>query len=787
MKRFSIWIISFILLSLISFAVDAQKKKPVKKPAQKTQTQKKAPVVQKKTETKTTPATRTVSASEDEKRVKDIIAFLTYMLNTLGSSATSARDKEVLVKESYSKIFRDDKVQVEDDLIENRIVITNKDIVPYLKDVDFFFNEVKFEFAIEDIKSNTLANGDVFYKVSTRRTLTGTTTEGKAITNTIPRYIEINYDPAHQDLRIVSLYTHEINVNMVLTNWWKGLSLEWKSILIKKLENRNVTDSLNISEIKMITSSEDLDLSKNVLIQNLDPLDRLHNLKFLLLSGTNITDLTPLRNLAELETLDLSNTKIEDLSPLKYCSKMISLNIRNTPVKDISILEKMPGLKNLYMNGTQVNDFSPLRLLSELQKVELAYTRISNLDPFENLTSLSSIDVSGTGIQDLNPLKNLKGLVTLDIDSTHVSSIEPLGNLENLEVLHANYTKIGDLLPIQKLPRLQTIYADHTLIELAAVDKFHVVNPKVRIIYDSDNLNNWWNGLSPEWQSVFSKAIKASPKPSKEELANISNIDSIDVSGIMSINNLEPLRKLLKLEVIKASKTSIKDLAPLKNHKEIRYLDISETEVNDVSIITGFSKLKVLRADKSKIENVESITIPPLEFFYADQTAVHDIIAKEFLEKNPKCLLVYKTIHINRWWSALPENWKNVFVAQMNKDITRESFHKLVEAEAFQFKDAQVNDLNAFSEFVRLKELHFSGTAISTIPRLDNFQSLTSLHATNSPIQKIEAPGLPASLLDLDISNTPIEDLKMIGVLPELKKLNCAGTQIKRLDHLEKS
>src|SRR5688500_14101299 len=78
-------------------------------------------------------AGKTASNEENEKKVRDIVAFLEYLLNTLGSSATSTRDKEVVVRESYTKIFRDDKVQIEDDL-ENREVVTNKNVVAYLKD-----------------------------------------------------------------------------------------------------------------------------------------------------------------------------------------------------------------------------------------------------------------------------------------------------------------------------------------------------------------------------------------------------------------------------------------------------------------------------------------------------------------------------------------------------------------------------------------------------------------------------------------------------------------------------
>src|SRR5688572_12725294 len=170
MRISRLWLLSMIMLVMFAFSVSAQKPKP-KKPVKKTTTEKKTtqqktttktqtkkPAEQKKTSEppKNQPAITTNKASgnaaEDDKKVRDIVAFLEYMLNTLGSSGTSTRDKEVLVTESYSKIFRDSKVQVEDDLDAQRQVITNKDVVAYLKDVNFFFTSVRFEFTIEDIK-----------------------------------------------------------------------------------------------------------------------------------------------------------------------------------------------------------------------------------------------------------------------------------------------------------------------------------------------------------------------------------------------------------------------------------------------------------------------------------------------------------------------------------------------------------------------------------------------------------------------------------------------------------
>ncbi len=51
----------------------------------------------------------------NEDKVRDLVAFLELLLNTLGSSTSTPRDKDVIITESYKKVFRDSKVQVEDD------------------------------------------------------------------------------------------------------------------------------------------------------------------------------------------------------------------------------------------------------------------------------------------------------------------------------------------------------------------------------------------------------------------------------------------------------------------------------------------------------------------------------------------------------------------------------------------------------------------------------------------------------------------------------------------------
>ncbi|HEV8514606.1 MAG TPA: leucine-rich repeat domain-containing protein, partial [Cyclobacteriaceae bacterium] len=746
MLRISFCIAVSTLLYIIPHSVAAQKQKakPQKQPAKANE------LVHAKE--KADPAT-------NEKRVKGIITFLEFVLNTLGNNNTSTRDKDVLINESYSKIFRDAKVQVEDDLDEERGVVTNKDVVAYLKDINFFFKEIKFEFTIDKIDQGTTSGNHDFYKVSLHRNLNGTTVDGKTVNNSIPRFIEVNFNPKDQDLKIVSIYTHEINEKDAMQNWWAQLSYEWQTIFKMRI---GVADSATLNDIKKITSIEELSLANNKYIQSFEPLSQFKNLKALDLSFTLVNDLAPIRNLTELRELNLSNTLIKDLSPLKYSSNLEKLNLSDTEVNDISTLQRMPKLSTLNLNRTKVTDISPVADLSGLTSLNLKATSLSEISALENLTQLTELNISNTTVKNLSPLKGLKNLSSLICDSTKISNISSLASVEHLKVLEANHTLIADLQPLQNLHHLEKIYCDQTPIKKNTADAFMALRPKVLVVYDSYDLKSWWDALSNDWQEVISKAAGISHTPLKEELARIDNVDSINVSGKIHINDFTPLKKFPKLRVVVANKTAVGDLSPIREHRDIQYLDVSETNVIDLSPVSQFKKIKTLKADRCKIESINALkSATSLEKLFLDETGVNDINALEFLESNSKCLLIYKTVHLNRWWKNLSENWKTAFKVEV-KDTTRESLHKLVEQEVLHIKDAPVTDLSGLSEFIRLKELHVSGTSITSIIPVDNLKSLRYLKVSDGPILISETIGQLTELEELDISNTPTEDLTPI-------------------------
>ena len=781
------------MLAGFSAQGQTQKKKPATKQPAKSNTQKKTPA--KTTPAKTTPTQSKKeskklanepgidNASGDDKRVKDIIAFLEFVLNTLGSESTPARDKEVVITESYSKIFRDAKVQIEDDLDQTRNVITNKDVPAYLKDVDFFFQDVKFTLDVDKIQADEV-NGQKFYKVSATRNLAGTSSEGEKVNNNSPRFIELNYDPTTQDLKIVSIYTKGFDEKQAMTNWWNEMSYEWQSIF-RKITNK--ADSVGLSDIRQMNAITEIDLSNNTTIQNIEPLARLTNLQKLNISGTTVSDLTPIRNLTELQEIDASRTPVTDISVLKYAGKVTRLNIENTGVTDISVIKKMPTLQILDASDTKAGDFTGLIDLTSLVNLDLGGTSLQSLTPLQNLSALQVLDLSSTPVSDLKPLSGLKSLTELSIDSTNVVDATPMGQMTGLVILSMNSTKITTLDPLKSLPKLQKVYCDHTPIRQEAADAFMASRKGTLIVFDSKDLKSWWETLPKDWQTLLYTESRDGRVPSKDELAILANKDSINLNGSQYLNDLEPLRRLPKLKFIVANKTGIKDLTALKDHREIEYLDVSDTEVSDISMLNKFPKLKTLKADRTKIQDLDPLTsLKSLANVYVDDTGINDINAADFLAKNSKSLLVYKTFHVERWWGRLAPEWKTALEKTMKigDNPTRETLHQLVEQKSLNIGEASVSELSSLSEFVRLEELKVSGTSIQNLSTLANL-SIRSLHITNSPLKTLEGITAIPDLVDLDISNTPISDLRPMAKLNNLAKFSCAGTQVRKLDALE--
>jgi hypothetical protein len=154
---------------------------------------------------------------EYETQIYQMVNYLQETVNFIGDPDNYAQEKDIIFKESYSKIFRDDNVQVEDDLDENRGTTINKDVQAYLKDIDFFFDDVEFTFDIQNVTPQINELGETFFKVEMIRTIAGNTITGDSIHNSRSRFLEINLDTYKKELKIVSFYTTKPNAREELS------------------------------------------------------------------------------------------------------------------------------------------------------------------------------------------------------------------------------------------------------------------------------------------------------------------------------------------------------------------------------------------------------------------------------------------------------------------------------------------------------------------------------------------------------------------------------------------
>nr|MCU0389804.1 hypothetical protein [Thermoflexibacter sp.] len=314
------------------------------------------------TTTTTTPDSPISPADVEtyKKEARSMMSFLEYACNLIGSSDSDAEEKEVIINQSYAKVFLDSKVSIEDDLDKKRDAVIHKQVQAYLKDVDFFFENVIFTFNVQDVTHFLTPENQVVFKVTMNRTLRGKTVDGDSLVNTQVRYVEINLNQAQRELKIASIYTNKLNETEELKSWWAILPQDWKNIFGSYV---SLPDTVSIAHIKNILALERIDLSSNRQISDIEPLSRLINLKEVNISNTQTNHILPLRNLSNLEILNCSNTSVSSLEALKY-----ALNMRE-----------------IYCNNTQINDLEPIRNLLKIDKLYIFNTPISDLAPIANM------------------------------------------------------------------------------------------------------------------------------------------------------------------------------------------------------------------------------------------------------------------------------------------------------------------------------------------------------------------------------------------------------------------
>ena len=764
-----------------------------------------------------------------EAEMKDLLSYLEETLNFLGDSTATAFEKEIVFTESWSKIFIDDKVQIEDDLDMNRNTPINKDVQAYLKDIDFFFKNAQFKFDLQSISNSTREDGSIYFKASLSRHLTAKTINDEAVNDIRSRFVEVNLDRQNSSLKIASIYTTKINEKEALRNWWNSLSQNWKNSLGGDIK---LYDSIPLSGVGMITSADfmasypvvdpitgetttkdkffkteadqkelyaklksatqrqSVDISNIREIISVEPLSELSDLTVLNISGTSVDDISPLRNANKLKVLRANSTLISDISPLKYCITLEELEVGNTNIEDLGVLASLRNLQKLDVSNTMANRIIDLKNCAQLNTLNLSSCHISNIAPLQELTQLAVLDISNTMVRDLSPISKIATLRSLNISGTPIVRLDALTDTQNLREFYCSKTNISDLTPLKNNKRLSKVYCDQSQVGDEQASEFTKINPFALVIYDTEALRNWWNGLPIYWKSIFSKQVKINAEPTTEQLHEIINMKELDLSGNHYIQSLMPVSRLTNLKSLNIANTDISFLQALQGLVNLESLNIANTYINDLAPLAETPSLKHLNISNTPVSNLAPLANDnSIEVIIADSTTISSQNVNALKEQQRQVTVVYQTQRLMEWWNSIDDTWKAVFRSHVNFENNIPNALELQQTvdlrEIVIGTEFPITTLEPIAGFRWLERLTINNQAIRDIAPLADKTYLLELNAQNNPISSLKPIENNTMLELLNIENTQISDLGPLSRMNNLVTLNAAGTPLKSLKPLQ--
>lgn len=601
-----------------------------------------------------------------------LVRFLEFTLNTIGDPQTPAREKDIIIQDSYLKMFQSAEVQIEDDLVPGRSVVTNKEVQAYLKDVDFFFQQLHFEFADLVVEHQVKENGDLYFLVSFLRYLEGITIDGDTTRNSQERFVEINLDQESRVLKIASIYTMRLGEEEDLTNWWNGLDPFWRelwgqevqvndTLTLAQLARRYPTASLgdtlwvqrspeegstyvgnlNVFDVNPTTSGAVPDtLNPSVLDRDSIPLylggpqvfaglKQLVDRQALDLSGLpQIEDISALSKFAQLRSLDLSESAVFDLSPIRNLTRLEQLNLSHTPVRSVEPLYYATELRELRLAHSKVMDLQPLTRFQNLRTLDLSHTLVRDIRSLASLSTLADLDLSHTLVEDLTPLSELTNLTRLVL--THnwrIQHLEAIGQLAKLQYLNLESSSVQDLRPLTDCQSLRLLFVDSTsvgsldpLLSLPALSRVYCDHSEVTqdeaigfMRQRPDVLVVYESGLLRNWWQAL--------PPAWQQVFR----EQVPGAGTPGREELQQMANLAKLDI--RNRTNLRTLGPLEVLVNLSELDCAHTQVSDLGPLQDLPDLERLDASYTQVTDLQPLAnLSRLRELRITHTPVKDLL-----------------------------------------------------------------------------------------------------------------------------------------------------------------
>jgi hypothetical protein len=714
------------------------------------------------------------AATMDE--LAGILSLYQYMLNTLGAPSTPVRAKETIINESYLKIFMDSAVQVEDDLITERTVVLNKSIQGYLRDVDFFFKEVRFDFSQVTYTKGVDESGDSYYEIKYVATLTLRDQADSLIVRNQDRFLEVNQDDK-EGLKIVSNYTTQADPTQIAKDWWMSIDSIWQTHFMTLVDQDTVDDST----LSRLIQLDSLSLAGMQQIRDLTPLLQLRGLRYLDLGGTSILDISPIRYAANLQYLDLSRTSIDSLQVLQYLTHLKTLHLNYTHLLSGPTLSYASEVEVLSLSGAVLSSYTYLGDLDRLKELDLSGSSIVEVgDWLLRLRHLQSLNLANTQVGYINLSGELPDLHFIDLSGTSIQNLGFVKQLSMLKSLNINHTPISTLKPASGHLSLKKIFADFTNISETEVQQFMTSNQGIVVLTQTDQLLSWWNDLDSTWQRSLTELGNIRPNMLVECLIPFLQSDTLNLIN-HGLTDPSPLSRFSQLRFLDISGNEFEDLAFCQTLSHLSVLVANRTPLSSFKGLEYALKLEKIVANETGIQNLLALSgLPNLTYLAMDGSQVADVEWIDFLRRRPSLQAVYCTEILEKWWDNLDYTLKENLKPMLG--IYRpENLHQLVRSKSLELLEPNAEMLSQLSVFQWLETLTVRRASATFIPDLSGIGNLTKLNWIEGPLNSLFSLRHLPGLTSLNISNTAVTDLQDLAIFTSLTYLDCSSTPIKSL------
>lgn len=183
-------------------------------------------------------------------------------------------------------------------------------------------------------------------------------------------------------------------------------------------------------------------------ISSLDRVGTAPNLKYLGLTGTNVSDFSPLSKAESLKALlvdELANPAA--LGTLPSVPRLMYISVNGNGLTSLERFKSLPKLSGITAIGNSIDSLDGLEGLEELTSLKLAENKIRKLKNREVLKKIAEIDVSHNPLEDFSFISLLReDLGVVDLSYTDFDDIPAFYRYrEHLTRLALNGTRISEI------------------------------------------------------------------------------------------------------------------------------------------------------------------------------------------------------------------------------------------------------------------------------------------------------------------------------------------------------